>query len=111
VPELKTVLLYTAEEGWVPFNNWLSSVKNLSAKARIRMHINRLRLGLFGNSKSIGKGLHELRIDEGKGYRVYYGNDGKDVVVLLCGSAMKTQQKDITKAMEYWHDYQSRTKN
>jgi putative addiction module killer protein len=55
-------------------------------------------------------GVHELRIDYGPGYRIYFGNDGKVLVILLCGGTKRRQEKDIKKAKEYWQDYKARKK-
>ena len=74
------------------------------------MRLNRLQLGNFGDAKSAGGGVHELRLDFGPGYRIYFGQDGKIVVILLCGGDKRSQQRDIAKAGTYWASYQRRTK-
>jgi putative addiction module killer protein len=70
--------------------------------------LDRLRLGNFGDARSLGKGLSELRIDSGPGYRVYFMVEGKSAVVLFCGGDKTTQQKDIRRAREYLKDYRRR---
>ncbi|RKZ91012.1 MAG: hypothetical protein DRR19_08385 [Candidatus Parabeggiatoa sp. nov. 1] len=70
-----------------------------------RVRIDRLIRGHFGDSKSVGEGVYELRIDYGPGYRVYFGKVGLTIVLLLCGGDKSTQQVDIHKAKTYWHDY------
>lgn len=65
----------------------------------------RLRLGNFGDAKSVGGGVYELRVDLGPGYRIYYGLEGIRVVVLLVGGDKATQTKDIESAKAYWADY------
>jgi len=70
--------------------------------------LQRLRLGNFGDTERIqgvGKGLFELRIHAGPGWRIYYGKEGEEIVILLCGGAKKSQKRDITKAAKYWEDY------
>jgi putative addiction module killer protein len=62
-------------------------------------------LGNFGDSKSVGGGVEELRIDFGPGYRVYFGRDGQSVVILLGGGSKQTQSKDIQRARALWEDY------
>jgi putative addiction module killer protein len=62
-------------------------------------------LGNFGDSKPVGGGVEELRIDLGPGYRIYFGRDGKTVVVLLCAGGKSTQSRDIETAKAFWRDY------
>ena len=82
----------------------------MRARAKIDIAIGRLQLGNKGDSKPVGSGVHELRIDYGPGYRLYYGNDGRALIILLCGGDKKTQKKDIQDAKEYWQDYNNRKK-
>lgn len=63
---------------------------------------------LLGDWKSVGEGVCELRIDHGPGCRVYYAQDGKQLVLLLYGGNKRTQAKDIERAYEYWKDYKAR---
>ncbi len=65
-------------------------------------------MGNFGDSKSVGEGVHELRLTFGPGYRVYFGKDGPDIVLLLCGGTKREQSMDIRTAQEYWQDYRRR---
>ncbi len=69
------------------FSEWVNSLRDLRAVARIDARIGRLRLGNFGDAKSVGDGVSELRIDCGPGYRVYFTRRGEAVVILLCGGA------------------------
>ena len=71
----------------------------------VRARLNRIRLGNFGDCKSVGGGVEELRIDFGPGYRVYYGRAGSLVVVLLGGGSKKSQAKDIVTAQRQWKEY------
>ena len=86
----------------------MAKLKDVRAKARILVQLDRLGLGLSGDWKSVGGGVHELRIDEGKGYRVYYGRHGATVVILLCGGTKSTQSRDIEQAKTYWREYQTK---
>ena len=99
---------YLTRSGANPFRHWLRSLKDSRARARIRVRLNRLRLGSFGDCKSIGEGLHELRISVGPGYRVYFGIVSRVVVLLLCGGDKRTQDADIRTAKRYWRDYKER---
>ena len=87
------------------FDRWLRKLADPRAKARIEMRIRRLGLGNPGDVQPIGKGLSEMRIDYGPGYRVYYTQQGSVLVVLLCGGDKRTQQNDITKAMKLARDW------
>lgn len=72
------------------------------------MRLDRLRMGNFGDCKSISEGVCELRIHYGPGIRIYYGKIGKKVILLLCGGDKGSQTRDIIKAKEYLKDYQKR---
>ena len=91
--------------------DWLIRVQDSIAKVAIIRRINRLELGNFGGHKPCNEGVWELRVDVGAGYRVYYAISGKEVVLLLCGGNKRTQTADIKQAVEYWKDWQRRTKD
>ena len=80
------------------FDKWLRSLKDRHAKARIKVRLDRILEGNFGLYKSLGGSLAELKIDTGKGYRVYYTIRKQTVVMLLCGSTKASQEKTIAKA-------------
>ncbi|PKO12197.1 MAG: addiction module antitoxin RelB [Chloroflexi bacterium HGW-Chloroflexi-10] len=82
------------------FKKWFTSLKDKSARARIAVRIRRVSLGNFGDVEPIGKGVSELKIDYGAGYRVYFVKQGNLIVILLCGGDKSTQPKDIQKAYE-----------
>lgn len=102
------LLEYLTEEGENPFHKWLNSLKDLTARARIRVRLNRVRLGNFGDCKPVGKGVNELRVDYGPGYRIYFGKSTTTIVILLCGGSKKTQTRDIQLAQTYWADFKRR---
>jgi putative addiction module killer protein len=107
--DLKIELLeYVTEEGLNPFRKWLDNLRDIQARARIRIRLNRVRLGNFGDSKSVGDGVLELRVRHGPGYRVYFGRSANTVVILLCGGDKATQSKDVQMAKHFWADYQRR---
>ena len=69
----REIRIYITQEGQAPFSIWLNNLKDIKARARIRIRLDRLRLGNFGDHKSVGEGITELRIDYGPGYRIYLG--------------------------------------
>ncbi len=103
------VEVYQTEEGRPPFSEWIRNLRDRTARARIRTRLARLRLGNFGDTNSLGGGLHELRIDHGPGYRVYFGRAGDRLVLLLCGGSKRTQSRDIEQARIFWRDYRRRS--
>jgi putative addiction module killer protein len=99
---------YLTSNGKSPFADWLTSLKDVKARAIIRVRLDRASLGNLGDCKSVGGGVQELRIDFGPGYRVYLGQEGEVLILLLCGGTKKSQFKDIQKAKDYWQDYKER---
>jgi putative addiction module killer protein len=82
------------------FKEWLLSLRVAKAKARIAARIARAENGNLGDSKPVGEGVSEMRIDYGPGYRVYYRQRGNVLVILLCGGDKSTQRSDIRRAHE-----------
>lgn len=80
------------------FDGWLRELRDIRARAKIEARIRRLSLGNPGDVKPVGKGVSELRIPYGPGYRVYYINKGPVIVVLLCGGDKTSQPHDIEQA-------------
>jgi putative addiction module killer protein len=81
------------------FRNWVDGLRDTEAQKRIFTRIRRISLGNFGDAKPVGKGVAELRIDYGPGYRVYFVRRGSIVVILLCGGDKRTQSRDIETAI------------
>lgn len=103
-----TLEYYITETGKIPFRDWLESLKDIHARAKIRVALDRIRLGNFGHAKSVGEGVHEFKIDYGPGYRVYYAFSGAAIVLLLLGGDKASQSKDIVRAKEYWKVFKRR---
>ncbi|CDH00543.1 type II toxin-antitoxin system RelE/ParE family toxin [Xenorhabdus bovienii] len=80
------------------FDDWIDALKDLRAKTKIQARIRRMKNGNFGDIEPVGDGFSEIRIHEGKGYRVYLKIKNNVIVILLCGGDKTTQQKDINKA-------------
>ncbi len=99
---------YVTSDGKVPFAQWLDSLRDIKAKTKIAQRLNRVNLGNLGDYKSVGAGVYELRIDYGSGYRVYFGQIGTTIILLLCGGDKKIQipkglndYRSINKQIEY----------
>ena len=99
---------YQTAEGRRPLAEWLEGLRDRVAVRRVVARLDRLSLGLRGDWKSVGAGVYELRIDHGPGYRVYFGQEGDALILLLCGGAKRTQNRDIETAHAYWKDHQTR---
>ena len=110
-PVPREVRVYQDRARRRPFEAWLERLKDAKTRAIIRERIARLMLGNTGDTKPVGEGVLELRVDFGPGYRVYYAQDGKRIVVLLCGGDKRSQASDIRNAKEYWKDYRRLTRN
>jgi putative addiction module killer protein len=82
------------------FTGWFAGLRDEKARARIRVRIDRLSLGNPGDAEPVGEGVSEMRIDYGPGYRVYFVNRGKTIVILLWGGDKRTQARDIKRAIE-----------
>lgn len=87
------------------FGEWLDNLPDVSGRAAIRGRLNRMEEGNFGDYRGVGQGVWEMRIHFGPGYRVYYGEDGPRIILLICGGDKRTQQKDIRKARRIWTEY------
>lgn len=99
---------YQTGDGKEPMTDWLLSLREKQAQAKIRLRLKRLEAGIFGDSEPVGEGVLELREHLGAGYRVYFGRHGQTVVILLCGGSKKSQAADIRTAKEYWADWKRR---
>ena len=86
------------------FMAWISKLKDVTGKARIAARLKMAAAGNFGDHKSVGQGVMEMRIHTGPGYRVYYAQEGDTVYILLIGGDKSTQDKDIKKAHELWKE-------
>lgn len=95
---------YVASNGRSPFREWLKDLE-LKTRARVQARILRFELGNLGDHKEVGEGVWEARLDFGPGYRLYFGREGRRLVLLLTGGDKKSQKNDIKRAKELWTDY------
>lgn len=87
------------------FAAWLDGLKDRNARARIQVRLDRLALGLAGDVKPVGSGVSELRVDYGPGYRMYFKQQGRELVLLLNGGDKRTQGRDIERALSMARDF------
>ncbi len=92
------------EAGRSPFAEWFNGLDAVSAD-RVDRYIRRLEAGNFGSAKPLREGVFELRMDFGPGYRVYYGREGRTIIILLGGGSKRRQDADIAAAVERWNRY------
>ena len=98
------VVHYVSEDGTDHFDRWFRK-QSPETRARAQTRIDRIELGNFGDHRSVGGGVFELRIDYGPGYRLYYGCDGDDLVILLGAGSKKRQPGAIHQAQARWKAY------
>jgi putative addiction module killer protein len=103
--QLKQLIIFADEAGREPFTEWLTALRDKQGRKRIESRLLRLQEGNHGDCEPVGEGVFELRMFFGPGYRVYFGEDAENIVVLLCGGDKNTQDRDIKAAKAYWKEY------
>ncbi|KPF85137.1 hypothetical protein IP70_13140 [alpha proteobacterium AAP38] len=106
---MKTIKEYQKADGTSPFAEWFDGLHHVAA-AKVVTAKSKLQNGI-GDVKPVGEGVSEIRIDWGPGYRVYFGQDGLKLVILLAGGDKSTQDQDIKDAKAYWDDYKNRKRS
>ena len=101
------VVEYLDARGRSPYAKWFDRLP-AQAAAKVAVAVNRMSQGNLSNVKGVGEGVLEYRIAWGPGYRIYFGRDGEQLILLLGGGTKKGQQADIDGAKECWKDYQKR---
>lgn len=102
------IVHYLTPIGDDPFQSWLDELEDLKARVAVLRRIDRVSAGNFGDHKFLRDGVWELRVDVGPGYRVYFGQQGKTLVLLLCGGTKRAQSADINRAARYLADFRRR---
>ena len=108
IVEPKYIVFYADENGNEPFLAWLNTLRDKQDRRRIINRLFRVEQGNYGDVEPIGGGLSELRLFFGPGYRIYFGEEALNIVVILCGGDKDSQSKDIEDAKDYWKEYKSR---
>lgn len=102
----RRIELYQDVSGKEPFSEWVHSLSR-AYRARIFARLDRVETGNLGDCKPIGDGVCELRLHFGAGYRMYFGEIGSTMILLLCGGEKSSQEKDIQQAKAYWKHYKT----
>ena len=108
--QTREIEIYRAPNGQAPFTKWFESIRDLQTRTQIQSRIDRVKSGNLGDHKSVGDGVFELRFWSGPGYRIYFGQVGNTIVLLLCGGDKSSQGGDIKKAKTYWQEYKESQK-
>lgn len=98
---------YIDEEGRSPFGRWFDRLNSIAA-AKVRTALARMEAGNLSNAKSVGGGVLEYRIQNGPGFRIYFGREGEQLIILLVGGTKRRQRQDIERARTLWEDYKDR---
>lgn len=101
----KHIVFYRNDKGSEPFIDWLDDLRDQDGRRRVLVRLRRLEQGNYGDCSPIGEGLSELRLFFGSGYRVYFGEDEGNIIIILCGGDKGSQSKDITYAKSCWKEY------
>lgn len=104
------VRYYKSDMGIEPYKQWFDSIRSVRAKQKILKTITKIECGLMGDVKPVGNGVSEYRIHFEKGYRIYFGQDGNELIILLVGSDKSNQNREIENAKNYWKDYKRQKK-
>ena len=97
---------YITEQGRSPFQRWFRKL-TLEQAGRVEDVLVRVSDGILGDTKHVGEGVYELRLHTGPGYRIYFGREGDELVILLIGGDKSSQQRDIQRAQRFWRAYLS----
>ena len=106
---MKRVVQYEQRDGSCPFAEWFDGLETRAA-LKVRTAMARIETGNLGDVQPVGEGVSERRINYGPGYRLYFGQDGDELIVLLIGGSKKRQQRDIEQAKALWAEYKARKK-
>ncbi len=104
------VKFYSDSSGEKPVATWLRGFKDIATRAYITARIGRLEAGNFNTCKPVGEGVHELIIDHGPGYRLYFANESDRLILMLAAGAKDDQQDCIDQAKAIWRDHQDRSR-
>jgi putative addiction module killer protein len=110
IVEPKQIIFYADTDGNEPFQVWLEALRDTQGRRRIIKRLFRVQQGNYGDVEPVGEGVSELRLFFGPGYRVYFGEDSGNIVIILCGGDKDSQDRDIENEAAYWQEYQTNAK-
>jgi len=99
---------YNTPAGRIPFVQWHDSIKDVQHYSAIALQVDKMAMGNFSDRKPVGKGVNEVRLNKGPGFRIYYALYKDAFIILLGGGSKRGQQKDIELAQKYWADFKNR---
>ena len=105
VAQPRELEIYRAPNGHAPYTEWFESIRDLKTRTQIQDRLDRIESGNLGDYRPVGSGVFELRFQFGPGYRIYFGQAGNTIVLLLCGGDKSSQDRDIKRAKAYWQEY------
>lgn len=105
---LLTVNFFFRKDGVSPFQNWLETIKDRKTKAVLDSRLIRIRSGNLGESRSVGEGVLELKIDFGPGFRIYFARENDQIILLLLGGDKSRQNRDIKEAKKYLKEHKEK---
>lgn len=105
---MKELRIYRTKTDKEPFTAWIESLKDRIGRAQITNRLNRVALGNYGDCEPVGDEVYELRIHYGPGYRIYFSEQEKTIILLLVGGTKRTQKTDINKAKQYWAEFREK---
>ena len=105
---MKRITVFRTESGKEPYTDWLYGLKDKKTRQRIIGRVFILGEGHYGDYRSVGQGVYELRFFFGPGYRIYFAEHGDEIIVLLVGGDKGSQRQDIERAHSYWREFLER---
>jgi putative addiction module killer protein len=102
---MNEIRFFNKPNGKCLFIDWVEKLKDRKIAALVKTRLERVMLGNYGDHRTVGDGLYELRIHEGPGYRVYFAEIAKNIVLILLGGSKSSQKRDIQKAKKYWKEF------
>ena len=105
VAQQRQLEIYRDPNDQAPYTEWFESIRDLKTRTQIQNRLDRIESGNLGDYRSVGDDVFELRFQFGPGYRIYFGQVGHTIVLLLCGGDKSSQNRDIKQAKAYWQEY------